>query len=83
MAPCSVVQTSDLHDLKAIIHYLCNTKSYRKYSSIFNVKCNASLGTNTNTYIRTVQVMALPSFSYAESKTLSLQHIPGFTGLYN
>ena len=80
VAPCSVAQTLNLHDLKMIIRYLYNTKSYRKYSSICNVKYNASLGTNTNTHIRTGQMMALLSFYYAESKTLYLQHILCFTG---
>lgn len=82
MAPCSIVQTSNLHDLKMIIQYLYNTKSYRKYSSIFNMKYNALLGTNTKIHIRTVQMMALLSFYYAESNTLYLQHILCFAGKY-
>ena len=82
VAPCSIVQTLNLHDLKTTIHYLYNTKPYRKNCSICNVKYNASLGTNTNIHIRTGQMMALLSFYYAESKTLYLQHILCFTGKY-
>ena len=82
MAPCSVVQTLNLHDLKTIIRYLYNTKSYRKYSSLFHMKCKALLGTNTNIHIRTVQMIALLSSSWAESKTLYLQHRLRFTGNY-
>jgi len=81
MAPRSAVQTSNLCDLKMILHYLCNTKSYRKYSSIFNMKYNASVGTNTNIHIRTVPVMAFLSFYYAESNTVHLQHIPCFKAM--
>lgn len=46
------------------------------------MKYNALLGTNTNIHIRTVQMMALLSFYYAESNTLYLQHILCFTGKY-
>lgn len=60
---------------KTIIQYLYNKKSYRKYSSMFNMKYNALLGTNTNIHIRTVQVISLLSFYYSESNTLYLQHI--------
>ena len=57
-------------------------RSFRKYSSIFNMKYNASLGTNTNIHIRTVQMVALFSLYYVESNTLSLQCILYFTGKY-
>lgn len=76
------VQTSSLHDLEMIIHYLYNTESYRRDSGIFNMKYNALLGTNTNVHSRTLQMMALPSFYYAESNTMYLQHTLGFTGKY-
>lgn len=82
MAPCSVVQTSNLQDLNPTIHYLYNTASYRKYSGIVNMKYNVSLGTNTESHIRTVQMMALLSFYYAESNTRYLQHTLCFTGKY-
>lgn len=76
------VQTLSLQDLETIIHYLYNTESYRRDSGIFNMKYNVLLGTNTNIHIRTLQMMALPSFYYAESNTMYLQHTLDFTGKY-
>lgn len=46
------------------------------------MKYNASLGTNANIHMGTMQMMVLLSFYYAESNTLYLQHILCLTGKY-